>query len=368
MTFYYTLYAIFLLFILIELSPSLRLKKRLMVCWAIFFVIYGGIRWGIGSDWYQYYDHFLRSKWNNIFNYDRYGNGQETLEPGFVFLNVLIKSIFKEYYFFNIFVLAVIEYGIYRFCVRFGQNHPWIPFIMFNMGVLFPVRAGLALGICYFAYEKIKERKLIQYLIIIGIAVLIHQQSIVLLPLYWLGKIRLKDSYVIALYIFFAFSTALLQDSFISLMLMSGGSIAEKAYMYTQSETEGFKGASYMGWVLNFFFLLIYLYVGKKKKERYTEWYNLLINGFLIYMLIFFAFQEGMGDLSRLSSDYFPVQVILFTNAFCYFVNQAKGIYRVMAVFFVVAYFIYKWSGICNGYFFEDANVPYKTIFTYNLL
>ena len=368
MTFYYTLYAIFLAFLLVELSPSLRLKRRLMICWCLFFVIYGGIRWRIGSDWYQYYDHFLQSQWSNIFNYDRYGNGVETLEPGFVFLNIFIKSIFKEYYFFNLFVLAVIEYGIYRFCIRFGQNHPWIPFIMLNLGVLFPVRAGLAIGICYFAYEKMKERKLVSYLIIIGLGFMIHKQCIALLPLYWLGRIKLKDTYVIALYIIFAFSTALLQDSFTALMLMSGGSLAEKAYMYTQGETEGFTGASYMGWFLNFFFLYIYLYVGKKTKVRESEWYNLLINGFLIYMLIMFAFQDGMGDLARLTSLYYPIQIILFTNAFCYFVNQTKGIYRVMAICFVVAYFIYRWSGICDGYYFKDANVPYRTIFDYNLL
>ncbi len=366
MTFYYTLYAVFLAFIFVELSPSFRLKKRLMICWSIFFVIYGGIRWNTGGDWDQYYSHFLYSNWNNIFNYDR--NGNETLEPGFVFLNALIKSIFKEYYFFNIFTLAVIEYGIYKFCIKFGQNHPWIPFIMFNLGVLFPVRAGLSLGVCYLAFLKIKERKLVQFLIILGIAFLIHNQCIALLPLYWLGKLKIKDCYILVLYVFFAISTALLQDVFILLSLTIGGNVAEKAYMYTQIETEGFKGASYMGWVLNFFFLCVYLYVGKKTKVRDSEWYNLLINGFLVYMLIMFAFQDGMGDLARLSSLYFPVQVILFTNAFCYFTNQARGVYGLLAVCFVVAYFIYKWSGICDGYYFKDNTVPYKTIFDYNMI
>lgn len=339
-----------------------------MSYWSIFFVIYGGIRWNIGNDWDQYYSHFLQSKWSNIFNYDRYGNGVETLEPCFVFLNVLIKTIFKEYYFFNLFVLIVIESGIYRFCMRFGQNHPWIPFIMFNLGVLFPVRAGLSVGVCYFAYEKIRERKLAQYLIILGIATLIHAQCIALLPLYWLGKLRLKNSYVLVLYVLFAFSTAMLQEIFIFISMMSGGDIAEKAYIYTQHETEGFKGASYMGWTLNFFFLCVYLYVGKKTKVRDSEWYNLLINGFLIYMLIMFAFQDSMGDLARLSSLYFPAQVILFTNAFCYFVNQARGMHGIMAVCFVVVYFIYKWSCICDGYFFEDSCVPYRTIFDYNIV
>lgn len=366
MSLYYTIYAIFLVFVLVELSSSSSLKRKLMVCWCIFFVIFGGIRWGVGNDWDQYYDHFQQSQWDNIFNYDRYGNGVETLEPGFVFLNILVKSLFKEYYFFNIIVLIIIEYGIYRFCLKFGQNHPWIPFTMFNLAVLFPVRAGLSIGICYYAYEKIRDKKLMQYLLIVGIASLIHYQCIVLIPLYWLGKIRLKNTYVIALYVLFAFSTMLLQKYFIAFTILFGGDIAEKAQAYTQFETEGAQGASYMGWILNFFFLLIYLFVGKKMKIRDNEWYNLLINGFLVYMLIMFAFQDGMGDLARLASMYFPVQVILFTNAFCYFVNNYKGLYRTIAFVFVLAYFIYKWAGLCDGYYFESANVPYRTIFFYN--
>lgn len=362
MELYYTIYFFLLLSLFFEFTNQ-KVKNRVMLLWCVFFVIFGGIRWETGNDWEQYYNHFLYSKWSNIFNYDRYGNGAETLEPGFLFVNVLVKTIFGEFYVYNLLVCALIEYSYYKFCRYFSPKHPLIPFILMNMGPLFPVRAGLSIGVAYLAYKPIKERNLKQFLLILTLATLIHNQCIVLLPIYWIGKIHINDKILLVLYAIFAFSTYLLQEYFTLAMILLGGSIAEKAYAYTEFETIGAKGASYIGWALNFFFLCIYLYVAKATNTRNTLWGNTMLNGFLIYMLVFFSFQEGMGDLARLSSMYFPIQLILFSQAYSYFVDKRKGILALCAILFVFAYYTYKWTGICDGYFFEDANIPYKTIF-----
>lgn len=365
MELYYTIYFILLLSLFFELA-NFKVKKGVMILWCIFFILFGGLRWNVGGDWDQYHDHFLFSSWSNIFNYDRYGNGDEKLEPGFVFFNVLIKTIFQKFWIYNIIVVSIIEYAYYKFCIYFCPEHPLVPFVMVNMSVLFPVRAGLSMAFVYMAYKYIKERNLKMFLVFTLIGTALHNQCIVILPLYWIGHVKLKDWMLLILYIVFAFSTYMLQDYFISLMLMFGGSIADKALGYTMNETEGFKGASYIGWVLNFFFLLIYLYVAKKEKSRQTYWTNTLINGFLLYMLIFFAFQDGMGDLARLAGLFYPMQIILFANAYSYFKDKKKGILAILATLFVFSYFTYKWTGIGSGYFFKETCVPYKTVFDYN--
>lgn len=367
MELYYTIYFLLLLSLLFEFANQ-KIKNRVMILWCVFFVIFGGIRWNTGNDWEQYYDHFLNSQWNNIFNYDRYGNGEDTLEPGFVFVNVLIKTIFGEFYIYNILILAFIEFAYYKFCRFFSPSHPLIPFIFINMGPLFPVRAGLSLAFVYMAYKPLKERDLKRFLLMVIFAILIHTQNIILLPLYWVGKVRIKNYILLPLYTICAISTYFFQKYFIALTLLVEGSISEKAAHYTEFETIGAKGASYMGWALNFFFLCIYLYVTSKNKNRYGEWTNTLINGFMIYMIIFFAFSEGMGDLARLSGVLLPVQLILFADSYRFFVDRKKGVAAIAAVTFVFAYYTYKWYGAFDGYFFEDAYVPYKTIFDYNLL
>jgi hypothetical protein len=185
----------------------------------------------------------------------------------------------------------------------------------------------------------------------------------VLLPLYFLGYIRLKNYQLLILYVLFAAAGMVIQKYFTTIVILFGGAIAEKAAHYTEFETSGFKGASYIGWVLNFFFLILYLYVGNKMNVRKTYVYNTLLNGFMIYMVIYFTFSEGMGDLSRLARLYNPCQLALFSYAFSYFYDVKRGVFRIAAMLFIMSYYTYRYPKTFDGYFFEEVCVPYKSIF-----
>lgn len=150
--------------------------------------------------------------------------------------------------------------------------------------------------------------------------------------------------------------------------MMFGGDIMEKAYAYTQGETEGFTGASYMGWALNYLFLIAYLWVRKVYNLKDDLWYNSLLNCVMIYNTVFMVFSNGMGDLARLSSMFFPSQVILFSTSLIYFLERKNVIVKRAALVFFLAYLIYKIPGNWSGYFFQETSVPYKTIFDYNLI
>lgn len=367
MDLYITIHVLVFLSLIFELAP-LSVKKKIMILWCVFFTLFGGLRWRTGGDWYQYYGHFLFSDWSNIFNYDRYGNGAETLEPGFVFFNVLIKSLFGEFYIYNLIVVGFIQFTYYKFCNYFFPMRPLMTYcyLMLMASYYFPVRAGLSIGICMWAWRYIKERKLYPFLLVVAIATLIHNQAIVLLPAYWFGNLRLKNFWYLSFYMAFVAFYMVFQQYFTLLMLASGGDIAEKAYAYTQNETDGFQGACYMGWGLNFLFLITYLYIRKKCKLLIDNWYHCLLNAFMIYMLIIIIFQEGMGDLARLASTFFPAQCILFMYSMNYFFQRKKKIFRFAALSFFLAYYVYKMPSIWSGYFFEDTCVPYKTIFDYN--
>jgi hypothetical protein len=361
MEIYYTLYGVFLACILFEFQPSVKIKKMIMFLWCIVFIIFGGLRWGVGGDWEQYLHHFRNSDWNNIFDYTRYGDSK--LEPGFVFFNVIIRTLFGYFWIYNIIILCIINYAYYKFCILVSPKHPLIPFILLFMGVLFPVRAGLSMGFCYLAYQYIIKRNFKKFIFWILIATALHNQCIVLVPLYFLCYVNLRSYQLLILYVAFALLGMVIQKYFAVFILLFSGSIAEKAAHYTDFETTGFKGASYIGWVLNFFFLILYLYVGNKMKIRKTLAYNTLLNGFMIYMVIFFTFSEGMGDLSRLAGLYFPCQLALFANAFSYFYDVKKGFFRIVTILFIVSYYTYKYSGAFKSYYFEESCVPYKTIF-----
>lgn len=371
MELYYTIHILVFLCCLFEFTKtSIKTKKKIIIFWCLFFTLFGGLRWRIGGDWNQYFDHYLFSNWNNIFNYDRYGNGQEQLEPLFVFLNVLIKSIFGDFYWYNLIVCGFIQYTIYHFCCKYSPTQPlllyaWIIVATFNY---FPVRSGLAMSIGWWSFKYIQEQKLKQFLIVSFLAFSIHHQCIILFPLYWVGKIRINFILYSIIYISLILISNQIQSFITTLSITTGGDIAEKAYKYTQVETEGYTGSSYMSWGLNYFLTSVFYWVGKQKNLLHNRWYNTLINTNLIYMSIFIVFSEGMGDLTRLASVVVPAFLILFITALHYFLTNRKRGYHILAISFFLLYYGYKFAQIGQGYFFKEVNVPYTTIFDFNIL
>ncbi len=369
MDIYITIHVLVFLSLIFE-RCSLQTKKNVMILWGIFFTFFGGLRWGIGPDWDQYYKHFLFSDWSNIFSYDRYGRGDASLEPGFVFVNALIKTVFGEFYFYNLIIGAFIQFSYYKFCNYFFPKRPLLAycFLMVMMANYFSVRAGLSIGVCMWAWRFIKERRILPFLIVVTAAVNIHNQAIILLPAYWLGHIRLKSIWYVAFYAALTAFYMVFQQYFILIMYGLGGNIAEKAYFYTQNETEGFSGFSYMTCMLNFIFLFAYLYMRKKQNLFNDVWFHCLLNGFMVYLSIITVFKDGMGDLARLTSIYFPAQCILFMNSLNFFLQRKNKTYACAALSFFLAYYVYKMPSNWTGYFFKDACVPYKTIFDYHLI
>lgn len=382
MEIYVIIHVLVFLSLIFEINSSVKTKQNVIKLWCIFFTFFGGLRWGIGNDWLQYYEHFHRAEWDNIFNYDRYGNGRELLEPGFVFLNILVKTIFGKYYFFNLLVTGFIQFSYYRFSTFVYPKRPLLvyAFLMNMASNYFAVRAGLCFGIILWAYMYMQRNDLKRYLITLFIAFFIHNQCIVLLPLYWLNKVKLNFYFATLLYIIVAFLSIKFQQIFTMLTIVVGGDLGEKAAGYTDSQTDGLEGTGIglMGIMLNYVFLCCYYYVQKKESLYNCKWYSNCINGFLIYISIFMVFSNGMGDLARLNSMYFPAQVILFMHVLKHFsgeydyytICQKEGSPRrvnktlkFFAFTFFVLYFLYKLPGNWSGPFFEEAYLPYTTIF-----
>ena len=370
MEFYYILYYSLFFSLIGEILP-IKQKKYIIAVWCVIFTIIGGLRWRIGGDWDQYYDHFLFSKWSNIFSYDRYGNGQEKLEPGFVFVNVFVKSIFKTFYAYNLLLCCFIQITYYKFANYFFPKHPLLCYcyLMIQASYIFPVRAGFAIAIVFWCWKYIKEQKLKKYIFTIFAAFLIHNQAIVLLPCYFLRYLKIKSVYLLIAYPIIAIFAFKFQSYFTQMALLFSGSIAEKAQMYTEWQTEGLsKASNYTGWILNYFFLCVYLFIRKKERKERSDFYNTLVNAVMVYNTIFMVFSSGMGDFARLASQYFPAQCILFINSILFFYKYKKGYIKVCTVVFLLAYLLYRIPSLWSGPFFMDSSVPYKTIFDFHLV
>ena len=371
MEFYYILYWSFFASIIGELLP-LKQKKIIMMIWCVIFILIGGLRWRIGGDWDQYYDHFLFSKWSNIFSYDRYGTGLQTLEPGFVFVNVLIKSIFGTFYFYNFILCSFVQLTNYKFSTYFFRERPLLCYMFLTIlaNGLFPVRAGFSLAITFWCWRFIKERNLKKYLMVVTAAFFIHNQAIVLFPCYFLGYIKLKSKVLLVIYPIIAIFAFRFQDFFAQIaLLFDDGSMAAKLQTYTGGQTEGFSTTqNFLGWAFNYFFLINYLIIRKMKALETDFFYNVLLNAFMIYNSIFMIFAAGMGDLARAAAIYFPAQCLLFNYAIQFFLKLYKGKFELLVALFLLSYLAYRTPALWSGYFFKAACVPYKTIYDYRIV
>lgn len=371
MELYYIIFSLVFISCIFEFASN-NTKKKVVLIWCIVFTIFGGLRWKTGGDWEQYYNYFINCSWNNIFNYDRYGDGKSILEPGFVFFNVLVKTLFGEFYIYNLIICAFIQYTYYKMCYKFTPNFPILlyAYLMINTSNYFPVRAGFSLAVVYWAYMYIKEKKLKGFLIITTIATLIHNQCIILLPFYWLGKIKFNYITFTGLYILSIIGGYLFQDYIVMLSISLEGDIAEKLYHYTQFETEGKTGANYMSWGLNYIMVIAYLYYLKKAKlsKDSWSWTNELIVMSIAHSCMYIIFSEGMGDLTRLATMLLPAKAILFVVCFTYFAKSKSIVLKTGSICFIIAFMIYRLTRLCDWYYFEIVNVPYKNIFDYNIL
>lgn len=364
MDIYYTFYWSIFVTLIFAFSNT-KIQKKVMWIWCIIFTLFGGLRWNVGGDWEQYYEVFKESSFDNIFTYVKWGGS--LMEPGFMFINAVINEFFYEFFIYNLIVVGFGSYTIYKFCMYFCPRHPLMMFCFMGINfAIFPVRAGLSVYVLIWAYRFVKEQRLKPFLITVVIASLIHQQCVAFLPVYWLGKIKLNLIYATIIFMIFAFVGIVFQDYFKALSLFVGGEVGERAAHYTEYQTEGYvyKGANFMGWTLNYFFMVTYFYLRKIRNLKDKDWYNAFLNAFIIHIAIFMVFSNGMGDLTRLAGLFVYAQIILMFDAIEYFTyNQKKRILKVAAISFLILYSLYKVPQQWSGYYFEISCIPYKTIF-----
>lgn len=369
---------------LFSIRGSLQLQKGIIIFIGLFIVLWGGLRWETGDDWAQYYDHFRNSKWTNIFTYDRYGNGRETLEPGFVFINAFFNELTGSFYIYNMAMVALVQYSYYCFSCFFYRSKPLLLYalIMVFMPNYFPVRAGISMAFVFLSFIFIYKQDIMKYTLMIACASLIHYQCLVLIPLFFIGKINIPFLFLSVIYFVIALVGYRFQELFTLLSVFIGGELGTKGQIYSENQSLNYLNSvysfNYLGFILNFLFLCMYCYFRKIFKLYNSHIFNTLLYAFLINNAIYLCFSNGMGDMTRLAGLFYPAQSILLIWALSIFWGKPSLFeikqkscakfkkYSLFAVFFYILYYIYRMPTNWSGYYFEETCLPYKTIFDFS--
>lgn len=355
----------------------------------IILVLVGGLRWSVGFDWDQYLDHFNHSHFYNIFSYDRYGDGREVLEPGFVFINAIVNTLFGEFWIYNLIICTFIQYSYLRFCKKLFPDYYLLcyAFIMMATSLWFPKRTELSIAILLWAYIYIKEQNLKKFIITVIIASSLHLQCLVVFPLYWIGRFKFPWYYYLVYYWFIYFSSSQMQD-FVPTILESFKidtgmfyieEAVSKANFYAEKYVDNLDSVDiFVASLYTFIYLTVLVLFIDKERKRFPQksewkkfvfvepnesyfWSNTILNVSMVYFTLYFTMYSSFRVLGRLADPMYPFVTLLYLYSIVLML-RSKGLLRTIAIVWFVLFALKDIRHIADSPYFKDANIPYKTI------
>lgn len=192
---YMLYFAIFFIASFFDFKSDKCLRQYIVLLLFIYSIIFIGLRFHTGSDWFLYTKYYNVVDWEN----QKYGFG-------FKSLNILCKKIFNDYYAMQFLSSMFFIYSAFHFFTK-NTRYPIAAFIIsiclyFGDLYMSQIRQSLAIGIILLGSDYIFEKKLKQYLCVILCASLFHITALLAFPLYFL---RMKlNKHIRVLVILFA--------------------------------------------------------------------------------------------------------------------------------------------------------------------
>lgn len=199
---------------LIEVLKNKKLSVGLLFYFGAFGVLFipSAIRYDVGTDYMTYYEWFR----GIAIGVDTY------FEPGFLYLINLVNAagLTPQWVFVasSFLILGAVFAATRRMSVI-----PWLSIFLFSATALYFVsfnimRQFIAVAILLYAFRYILDRKFLFYAVSVGIASLFHLTALIMLPLYFLLRLKPKRIFYFAA-IVFCILLLLLREPVIELLL-----------------------------------------------------------------------------------------------------------------------------------------------------
>ena len=280
---------------LLVAAPSASGKIRLqstIVAVTVFFVFFA-FRGFIMSDWIVYYPYFVHCSWSDIYTYTI--GSVVAFEPGYTILNLVCRSLFDDYFFFQFVVCTIDTVLLLRFLRQRVDNIPLALtlFVVFSgLGIICNLmRNFIAILLFLNALPFLEERRPVPYFLMCLLAATFHMTALVYLPLYFFFH-RSFNKWIY-LGIFIACNVVFLAKISIVMALLSYSGLDEQMSEKVKVYTELFSNAS----VLSIGYLerlgtglLVFCYYDRLKEINPRN--AVIINALLVYFMAFFLFSE----------------------------------------------------------------------------
>ncbi len=184
--------------------------RQFLIGMAVIMTLFYGLRrYDVGSDTISYINMFTQDGQVSID--DLWDYMWKKKSPVFVLCEWLF---YRALPYPQLWLIATSAFFFFVFSKFVAENSDdpffsyFLFFTIFGTFQMTGVRQSCAMAVFMLAYRYVKERKLIKYLLMIGLAYLVHKSAIVLLPIYFLRwrRVRLIDIPLLILVLFYIYS------------------------------------------------------------------------------------------------------------------------------------------------------------------
>lgn len=298
-------------FILPRLGDKRRWKFLLMILPMFFIAVFRG---NGNGDYFTYLDRGEMVKsWDDVLHKNKVG-----MEIGYRATAYMVR-VFRLPRQYTVAIMNVISLACITAFIK-KNSKDWcfslllfMPlFLQFDMHA---ARTAVAIGICALNYTYIKERNLIKFLIVVGVACLFHTIALISVPLYFMYDkyIDIKSGLLIlGIEILFIRSLGIYNLLAIIFERLHLSYFAEKLMTYTTSAEYGYALKLYDPriWIG----IVIFIFFGVTVPEKDVE-DKFLSNAIFMYSFVIILFSNTTFFAYRLCAFYYTYILLLIPRA-----------------------------------------------------
>lgn len=252
---------------------------------------------------------------SNVLNESLEGNFSEIFfeEPGYYLLEVFVH-LFTDQYWGLLFAVAVIcSVNVLYIINKYSENKVLSLFIYITLGYyLFcfnAARQAIALSIYMLALPCIEKKQIVKYCIIVVIAAMFHKTILIMLPMYFILRMRYSWKSV-SLIVILGFIIA----SALPGLIVSVSQIDEKYMLYASMKATGGYLLTSFYILLTIFFMIMRTNVVKEKIKEYDIFLLMLICGSVIYLVVLLT--GAYIEITRFAAYFQIASIFLFAKIF----------------------------------------------------
>lgn len=352
MVFYFV---VFLVLIGLGITEALTDNKKIVFISGSLLGLMAGLRHYTGYDFTSYEQYF-----DEVHSFSQLFDGSIRLEPGYLFMVALFRTLGFNYYtfvlFFALLSLLLLTIFLYKYVsypsfvlVYYYARY----FLARDMG---QVRASLVAIIVLFAIPYVQKKEPLKFLGIIIVASMFHYSAILFLGIYvlhyFIKEITFTKAFILmGLAILMGF---VIQNPSLFIEFIPQG---YRNYFIRPSHASGAWLEYPILWMQILIFTVSTYFIRKDQSDE-KGWYNILATTYLIAILALLATGRLETVGGRISTLFATVEILLvpylFQNITRYKMINFIGFIGFSTVVFILIFII---SGLYNQY------IPYQTIF-----